>query len=91
MKNMLYLCNTNLKQEDMKKYKLIGRAKSPKRNTASLTIQEYKMMQRDDDFAIDMLLSKYAIDSNKYMYEDCISTYILDEDTDGIYLYCRVD
>jgi hypothetical protein len=82
----------------MKKYRLIGWAKTPRRSSRKLEneeylmkIQEFKMMQRDDDFAIDMLLTKYVVDSDDYIYEDCVSEYILDEDTDGIYLYHRVN
>ena len=75
----------------MKKYRLIGWAKTPRRNTKPEKVQEFKMMQRDDDFAIDMLLTKYVVDSDDYIYEDCASEYILDQDTDGIYLYHRVD
>lgn len=75
----------------MKKYRLIGWAKTPRRNAKSEKVQEFKMMQRDDDFAIDMLLTKYVVDSDDYIYEDCASEYILDQDTDGIYLYHRVN
>ena len=75
----------------MNKYRLIGWAKPPKRNSKPEQAQEYKMMQRDDDFAIEMLLDKYAVDSDDYIYEDCVSDYVLDEDSDGIYLYYKVE
>ncbi len=75
----------------MNKYRLIGWAKTPRRNAKPEKVQEFKMMQRDDDFAIDMLLTKYVVDSDDYIYEDCASEYILDQDTDGIYLYYRVN
>jgi hypothetical protein len=76
----------------MAKYKLIAKAGTPQQWDSEDYASKFKMMQKSDYFAIEELgrQPQYRVENGDIEEFDENSTYILDEDGNGIYLYKKM-